>query len=446
MLRRTLLTVVTVLALAGVAAAQSGNFIVTLKNADAIWHIETRYKAEVLGQVGDAPVFLIHVEGKNAARQLLRDRLVLDVEEDRIVTLDGKGISSNGNAAAKSLSEKGKKGKKSKKSGKKNRSGDDPTEGSGEDPVLNQSTMALFWQALGNLGLDQSTMFLFWERLTTTDLDQSTMALFWKELQELGLDQSTMFLFMLELEKVGVDQSTMALFWELTEKMYLDQSTMALFKDDGKLWDSFGHGTLVAGLLHVVAPEARLVPIRAFDAQGQSTLFLTMAAVYAAIGRDVDVINMSFSIGEDSKAFSRVLNLAWSRGISLVASVGNNGEDAGEVYPAAYPIVIGVTATDLDDRIADFANYGRSVSVAAPGVGVVTTFPGGLYARASGTSFSAPIVAGGVALLMSTGERNRNAGRAIITTADSIDDLNPEWTKRLGWGRINLLNALEGRD
>ena len=412
MLRRTLLTVVTVLALAGVAAAQSGNFIVTLKNADAIWHIETRYKAEVLGQVGDAPVFLIHVEGKNAARQLLRDRLVLDVEEDRIVTLDGKGISSNGNAAAKSLSEKGKKGKKSKKSGKKNRSGDDPTEGSGEDPVLNQSTMALFWQALGNLGLDQSTMFLFWERLTTADLDQSTMAL----------------------------------FWELTEKMYLDQSTMALFKDDGKLWDSFGHGTLVAGLLHVVAPEARLVPIRAFDAQGQSTLFLTMAAVYAAIGRDVDVINMSFSIGEDSKAFSRVLNLAWSRGISLVASVGNNGEDAGEVYPAAYPIVIGVTATDLDDRIADFANYGRSVSVAAPGVGVVTTFPGGLYARASGTSFSAPIVAGGVALLMSTGERNRNAGRAIITTADSIDDLNPEWTKRLGWGRINLLNALEGRD
>ncbi len=524
MLRRTLLTVVTVLALAGVAAAQSGNFIVTLKNADAIGHIETRYKAEVLGQVGDAPVFLIHVEGKNAARQLLRDRLVLDVEEDRIVTLDGKGISSNGNAAAKSLSEKGKKGKKSKKSGKKNRSGDDPTEGSGEDPVLNQSTMALFqstmalfgdhpvadffgtevleaysqqdaldlirvsdirhlatgagtriafidtgadydhpalrpwlyrgidllgtgsaselsgidqstmalfedfarkvghgptidqstmalffrqlqrlaldqstmalfWQALGNLGLDQSTMFLFWERLTTADLDQSTMALFWKELQELGLDQSTMFLFMLELEKVGVDQSTMALFWELTEKMYLDQSTMALFKDDGKLWDSFGHGTLVAGLLHVVAPEARLVPIRAFDAQGQSTLFLTMAAVYAAIGRDVDVINMSFSIGKDSKAFSRVLNLAWSRGISLVASVGNNGEDAGEVYPAAYPIVIGVTATDLDDRIADFANYGRSVSVAAPGVGVVTTFPGGLYARASGTSFSAPIVA-----------------------------------------------------
>ncbi len=47
---------------------------------------------------------------------------------------------------------------------------------------------------------------------------------------------------------------------------------------------------------------------------------------------------------------------------------------------------------------------------------------------------------------MSIGERNRNAGRAIITTADSIDDLNPEWTKRLGWGRINILNALEGRD
>ena len=188
------------------------------------------------------------------------------------------------------------------------------------------------------------------------------------------------------------------------------------------------------------------MPIRAFDAQGQSTLFLAVAAVYAAIQRDVDVINMSFSIGEDSTLFRKVLNLAWSRGIALVASAGNNSEDAGHVFPAAYSIVIAVAATDLDDHIADFSNFGKSISIAAPGVGVVTTFPGGLYARASGTSFSAPIVTGGIALLLSLGKGAGNAGRAVITTADSIDELNPEWTKRLGWGRINLLNALVGRD
>ena len=324
---------------------------------------------------------------------------------------------------------------------------------------LDQSTMSLFWDELRRLGLDQSVMSPFWEALQKMNLDQSTMSLFWEELHRLGLDQSVMSLFAEQLVKLGVDQSTMSLFWMGLEELYLEQSTMSLFSDglremyldqsvmslfgdDAKAWDSFGHGTLVAGLLHAAAPEARLVPIRAFDAQGQSTLFLALAAVYAAINRGVDVINMSFSIGQDSQAFEQILQKAWSNGIVLVASAGNNAEDASDIYPASYPIVIAVVATDLEDRLADFSNFGRTISVTAPGDGVVTTFPGGLYARASGTSFSTPLVSGSVALVVSLGARSNTAARTIIVTADSIDELNPEFKKLLGKGRINLLNAL----
>ena len=307
---------------------------------------------------------------------------------------------------------------------------------------VHQSTMSLFWNEVRRLNLEQSVMSLFWQALKKLDLDQSVMSLFWRELQELDLDQSTMSLFANFLQEMGLDQSTMSLFSDGLREMYLDQSVMSLFGDDAKAWDSFGHGTLVAGLLHAAAPEARLVPIRAFDAQGQSTLFLAMVAVYAAINQGADVINMSFSIGQDSEAFRRVLQKAWSNGIALVASAGNNAEDASNIYPASYPIVIAVAATDLEDRLTDFSNFGKTISVTAPGDRVVTTFPGGLYARASGTSFSAPLVSGSVALLISLGKRSNAAASTIILTADSIDALNPEFIALLGKGRINLLNAL----
>ena len=322
---------------------------------------------------------------------------------------------------------------------------------------IDMSTMSLFWEQLLRLGLDQSTMSLFWEQLRAGTLDQSTMSLFWEELQRLNLDQSTMSLFWEQLLAGTLDQSTMSLFWEEMQQFTLDQSTMSLFWEQlqffhvnqstmslfgNGMFDRLGHGTLVAGLLHAVAPEAQLVPIRAFVSQGQSTLFLAMTAVYAAIDQEVDVINMSFSIGQDSEAFGRVVQKAWSDGIVLVASAGNNAEDASDVYPASYPTVIAVAATDLGDRLADFSNFGKNISVTAPGDEVVTTFPGGLYARASGTSFSAPLVSGSVALLVSLGGRANTAARTIIVTADSIDGLNPEFEKLLGKGRINLLNAL----
>ena len=309
---------------------------------------------------------------------------------------------------------------------------------------LDQSVMSLFWQQLQAGTLDQSVMSLFWEGLMTGTLDQSVMSLFWEELQKLNLDQSVMSLFWEEFETLYVNQSVMSLFWEQLQMLGLDQSVMSLF-GDGAPFDEFGHGTMVAGLLHATAPEASLVPIRAFDSSGQSTLFLAIAAVYAAIGQDVDVINMSFSIGKDSPTFKRALGVAWNEGIALVASVGNDAKDAKNIYPAAYPMVIGVAATDFDDRLASFSNFGKTVTVTAPGQGVVSTFPGGLWAKASGTSFSTPIVSGSIALLVSMGQRSGTAARNVVYTADSIDKLNPDFRRKLGRGRINILKALRSR-
>ena len=311
--------------------------------------------------------------------------------------------------------------------------------------ALDWSVMSLFMERLEEAGLDWSVMSLFWSVMSlfsgdveTMDLDWSVMSLFWEEFEKLNLDWSVMSLFW----------SVMSLFAEEVEQLHLDWSVMSLFGEGdastgGTLPPKFGHGTLVAGLIHAVAPEASLVPIRAFDFQGNSTLFLTTAAVYAAVDLNVDVINMSFSIGEDSRAFREALDYAWSHGVTLVASVGNDGIDAGDIYPAAYHKVIAVAATDLDDHIAPFSNYGKAVDVTAPGV-IVSTYPGGLYARASGTSFSAPLVSGSVALLVSLGQRNNAATQTIVRTADSIDKLNPDFKKALGEGRINLLNAIEG--
>ena len=127
----------------------------------------------------------------------------------------------------------------------------------------------------------------------------------------------------------------------------------------------------------------------------------------------------------------------------MVASIGNDSRLLrNDVYPAEHNNVIAVASTDFEDRLASFSNYGF-VDLMAPGVGVATTFPGGLYARASGTSFSAPLVSAGVALLISVGNTNKSAAQAIMHTSDDIEPVNLDslWNE-LGWGRVNLHKAL----
>jgi len=261
-----------------------------------------------------------------------------------------------------------------------------------------------------------------------------------------GLDQQMASLLDQQMASLLDQQMT-----SLLDKRFLfvlDQAMVSLLDSDnaGSTFPpEFGHGTLVAGIIHTVAPEARIVPIKAFDAYGNTSLYTLINAVYEARDLGVDVLNMSFSTGADSDVFRKAIADAQAAGVAVVASAGNDARDADSSFPAAFSNVTGVGATDFNDRLASFSNYGKAVSVTAPGAFVVSTVPGGRYAAAWGTSFSAPMVAGEMALVASTGPRGRSVSLMVVNTADSIDILNPGFERKLGKGRINALQALRPR-
>ncbi len=179
----------------------------------------------------------------------------------------------------------------------------------------------------------------------------------------------------------------------------LTQTTTA-FIDTGKLPGGFGHGTMVASLVRLAAPSARIMPLKAFLADGRSNTFDILRAIYYAADNGAQVINMSFNMKETSPELTRAVNYAAGRRVTLVSSVGNDGNEI-LVYPAAYSQVMGVASTTMTNERSGFSNYGpETVSLAAPGEGVVVAYPGNNYATAWGTSFSAPLVAGAAALYL----------------------------------------------
>ncbi|HMF93113.1 MAG TPA: S8 family serine peptidase [Vicinamibacterales bacterium] len=249
------------------------------------------------------------------------------------------------------------------------------------------------------------------------DLDQSTAAI---------LEQSTAAILE-QNQVVVVNQSTAAI---------LEQSTAAILEGLPALPAAFGHGTMVAGLVHLTAPTATILPLKAFAADGTSTVATVVRAIYFAVDSGARVINMSFSLADASPELMRAINYATSRRVTCVAASGNQGRET-VVYPAAYRNVVAVAATGNTDQRSSFSNFGDAdVTLAAPGEGVTTTYPGGHYASASGTSFSAAWVSGAVALLLQED--------ATTTPRDALDSLShaARTTPRLGYGRLDLQRAI----
>jgi subtilisin family serine protease len=179
----------------------------------------------------------------------------------------------------------------------------------------------------------------------------------------------------------------------------VDQHSIAMV--DSPQYADFGHGTMVAGILHLVAPTAKLMPLKAFGANGTGNLSDIIRAISYAAANKATVVNMSFDLTSPSQALANSISAAERKGIVFVASAGNDGKME-MVYPAGLTTVMGVASTNDQDQRSSFSNYGdQIVWVAAPGEAIVTTYPFGGYAAGWGTSFSAPMVSGGVDLLES---------------------------------------------
>ena len=213
----------------------------------------------------------------------------------------------------------------------------------------------------------------------------------------------------------------------------LDQETTPIL--DGSKYPAYGHGTMVAGLIHLVAPNAKIMPVRAFGADGSAAISQIVEAIYFAVDRGADVINMSFSLKQDSPSLKTALDYAASKGVICVASAGNDGSSI-QVWPAAYSNVIGVAATNNNGVRSLFSNFGNSlVTLAAPGEGVITTYPLQHYAQVWGTSFSAPLVSGAASLLLDMNVKtDGDMAEKNLSHATAIG-------QELGAGQLDLYQA-----
>jgi thermitase len=191
---------------------------------------------------------------------------------------------------------------------------------------------------------------------------------------------------------------------------------------------AYGHGTHVAGLVALAAPDAKIMPLRILKPDGTGNSWLLAQAIRYATDYRVGVINLSYSVQHRSLLIDDVLSIVTSvqPGAVVAAAAGNSGGTAPE-YPAAehVPGLLAVAASTLSDKLADFSTRGSWVSVAAPGERIVSSVPldsGSAYATWSGTSMAAPLTAGTAALVRAAQPNLKPAEVAqhIIVTSATI--------------------------
>lgn len=214
---------------------------------------------------------------------------------------------------------------------------------------------------------------------------------------------------------------------------------------DGLIDEGIGHGTHVAGIVHQVAPSAKIMPVRILDDDGSGTTWNAAEGMFWAAQHGAKVINMSLGTHGSPGVLRDAVQAVTAAGVLVVAAAGNDGKDR-TMYPAAAPGAIAVGSVGAGDVVSTFSNFGLWINVVAPGENIHSSyaFPADSYASNSGTSMATPWVAGEAALLLA---RNPNlspaaTSAAISGGARSIDVGNPSVAGLVGAGRIDLLASL----
>ncbi|MEX2230331.1 MAG: S8 family serine peptidase, partial [Dehalococcoidia bacterium] len=241
----------------------------------------------------------------------------------------------------------------------------------------------------------------------------------------------------------------------------------------GTTRDDNSHGTHVAGIIGATGNNAigiagiafgvRLMPVKVLDCTGQGSLSDVANGLVWAVDNGAKVINLSLGSVSDSPTLRSAVQYAALRNVLIVSASGNCGTTGDKClslnqleYPAAYPEVLAVGATDTDDSIAFFSTRNTSVDVTAPGRRIVsttptyatylsqrTTNPASLeYAVFSGTSQAAPFAAGVAALIWSA-EPNLTAAQVVERIRTTADDLGAVgYDESFGTGRVNAQKSI----
>ncbi len=242
----------------------------------------------------------------------------------------------------------------------------------------------------------------------------------------------------------GVDFNHPALAGRLLAgRNYVESGTAPNDILDGVNNAAYGHGTMIAGIIAKVAPDATILPLKALNADGTGSIIDVVHAINYAVRHGASVINMSFGTSVNSAALLDAVNSATEAGVVVVASAGNDATGVAH-FPAAYDSVIGVGAVEANDVLSVYSNYGVNVQLVAPGSGIRSAYPGGGYATWSGTSFAAPFAAGEAAEIAAVHPSwsAYRITRQMTSTADSVDYANHGYAGRLGAGILDFAGAL----
>ncbi|MBU6428349.1 MAG: S8 family serine peptidase [Cyanobacteria bacterium REEB65] len=234
--------------------------------------------------------------------------------------------------------------------------------------------------------------------------------------------------------------------------------------------DDFGHGTHVAGIIAAelgnigtvgIAPQAKIVPIRVLGVDGGTSAEL-VAGLDHVLQTKARIVNLSLGSEQSSAIEQDEINKLLANNIVVVAAAGNEALSGNPLdYPASDPGVISVAATKPPDSStgaqaehADFSNFDPFVSVAAPGVDILSTIPGntasgaasdqGAYAYADGTSMAAPMVSGVVALILSEHPSYTvdQVKRQLFAAAGEPPSIGPGFNSFFGYGVVNAQAAV----
>ncbi len=231
---------------------------------------------------------------------------------------------------------------------------------------------------------------------------------------------------------------------------------------NANVYDDNDHGTHVAGIIlgvgqDVVAypvreSKVRIMPLKFLDADGSGSTSNAVSAIYYAVRNGAKVINNSWGGSSYSQALHEAYTYAYNNGVVIASAAGNSNSnnDSVAMYPANLdtPNNIVVAASDNNDARASFSNYGQtSVSVAAPGVRILSSVPGtgclapGCYQLMSGTSMATPFVAGLAALILREAPQ-LSAYQVKSLIVSSVDALSQWSTKAASGGRVNVYSAI----